>query len=59
MSGRTDLASLVSGLALIAIGAVLLADARGALDLAVSGAAPLICAAVGAALLATGLTRDR
>ena len=59
MRARTDLASLVSGLALIAIGAVLLADARGALDLRVAGAAPLICAAIGAALLATGLTRGR
>jgi hypothetical protein len=49
----------VAGLALIVVGAVLLADARGALDLRFAGAAPLICAAVGAALLATGLSRGR
>ena len=59
MRGRTDLASLVSGLALIVVGAVLLADARGALDLHFGGAAPLICAAIGASLLATGLSRGR
>jgi hypothetical protein len=59
LRGRTDPASLVAGLALIVVGAVLLADARGALDLRFGGAAPLICAAVGAALLATGLSRGR
>ena len=59
MRGRTDLVSLVAGLALVALGAVLLADARGALDLRFSGAAPLVCATVGAALLASGLSRGR
>jgi hypothetical protein len=59
LRGRTDPASLVAGLALIALGAVLLADARGALDLRFGGAAPLVCAAVGAVLLATGLARGR
>jgi hypothetical protein len=59
VSGRTDLLSLVAGLALLVVGGVLLADERGALDLRVAGAAPLACAAVGAALLASGLTRGR
>jgi hypothetical protein len=59
VSGRTDLLSLVAGLALLVVGGVLLADARGAFDLRVAGAAPLACAAVGAALLASGLTRGR
>lgn len=59
MRGRTDPLSLVAGLALVALGAVLLADARGALDLQITGAAPLVCAAVGAALLASGLSRGR
>ena len=59
MRGRADIASLVAGLALIALGAVLLADARGGLDLTIGGAAPLVCAAVGSVLLATGLSRGR
>jgi hypothetical protein len=59
LPGRTDLASLVAGLALIVLGAVLLADARDALDLRLAGAAPLVCAAVGATLLASGLSRGR
>jgi hypothetical protein len=57
MPGRADLVSLVAGLALLVLGAILLADARGALDLELGGAAPLACAAVGATLLASGLTR--
>ena len=59
MRGRTDLASLVAGLVLVALGAVLLADARGGLDLTIGVASPLVCAAVGAVLLATGLSRGR
>jgi hypothetical protein len=59
MSRRADLPSLVAGLALVALGAILLADARGGLDLSLGGAAPLVCAAVGSVLLATGLSRGR
>jgi len=59
LRGRTDLASLVAGLVLVALGAVLLADARGGLNLTIGAAAPMVCAAVGAVLLATGLSRGR
>jgi hypothetical protein len=59
LRGRIDPLSLVAGLALVVLGGVLLADARGALDLRLAGAAPLVCAAVGAALLASGLSRGR
>ena len=59
MRGRIDPLSLVAGLALLALGAVLLADARGALELHMAGAAPLVCATVGAVLLASGLSRGR
>jgi hypothetical protein len=56
---RADVPSVVAGLALVALGAVLLADALGSLDLSLAGASPLVCAAVGSVLLATGLTRGR
>jgi hypothetical protein len=59
LSGRTDLSSLVAGLVLVALGAILLADASGGLDLTIAAAAPMVCAAVGAVLLATGLSRGR
>jgi hypothetical protein len=52
-----DLPSIVAGLALIAFGAVLMADAVGAIDLRFAALAPIACAAVGAILLALGLDR--
>jgi hypothetical protein len=51
--------SLVAGLGLIALGAVLLADRAGALDLRFAALAPIVCAVVGAVLLASGLGRGR
>jgi len=55
--GRPDIPSLVAGLALLALGAVLLLDSLGAIHASFANIAPIACAAVGAILLATGLTR--
>jgi hypothetical protein len=54
---RPDLASLVAGVGLLVFGAVLLADALGAIDLSFAAFAPLACFLVGDVLLATGLSR--
>ncbi len=56
-SGRPDIPSLAAGLAVIVLGAVLLLDALGAIDLSFSVFAPVACAATGAILLASGLSR--
>jgi hypothetical protein len=56
-AGRPDVPALVAGLAILALGAVLLLDALGALDLDFGSFAPLACAAMGAILLANGLAR--
>ena len=53
-----DLTSVVAGIALIAFGGVLLADAVGALELSLAALAPIVCAVLGAILLASGLGRD-
>ena len=58
MRRRPDITSIVCGLALVAFGGVLLADAAGAVTLTFEYLAPLVCGAVGAILLATGLSRD-
>ena len=55
---RPDRASLVAGVVLIAFGGVLLGDALGAFTLTFAALAPIACAAVGAILLALGLTRE-
>ena len=54
---RPHLPSLVGGVAIVALGAVLLLDAAGALELRFAILAPIACAAVGAILLASGLSR--
>ena len=54
---RPDLPSLVSGLALAGLGTALLLDQIDAIDLEFAGFAPIACAAVGAILLALGLSR--
>lgn len=51
--------SIVAGLALVAFGGVLLADAVGAFTLTFEWFAPVACGALGAILLATGLSRDQ
>ena len=55
--GGIDIPSLVAGLAVLALGSVLLLDATGVLDLSFALFAPIACAAVGAILVATGLAR--
>ena len=54
---RPHLPSLVGGVAVVALGAVLLLDAAGAFELRFAILAPVACAAVGAILLASGLSR--
>jgi hypothetical protein len=53
-----DVTSIVAGLALIAFGGVLLADAVGAIELSFAALGPVACAVLGAILLAAGLSRD-
>jgi hypothetical protein len=55
--GRLDFLSLAAGIAVLAFGGVLLADAQGAIDLGFAALAPLASFVVGVVLLATGLTR--
>jgi hypothetical protein len=54
---RPEPASLTAGVVLIALGAVLLLDRTGAVDLGFDVVAPVVCAALGAILLVSGLTR--
>ena len=56
---RPDLTSLVAGASILVVGVILLLDAEGTLDLRLSGFAPLASAAIGAILLASGMTRPR
>ena len=55
---KPDLTSLVAGIVVLALGAVLLLDATGAFDLRFAVLGPLACAALGAILLARGLSRS-
>jgi hypothetical protein len=59
MRGSRDIdrMSLVAGLVLLAFGVVLLLDRTDALHLTFGSMAPMAFAAVGAILLATGLSR--
>ena len=58
MRRSPDITSIVAGIALVAFGGVLLADAVGAITLSFEALAPIVCAVVGAILLAAGLTRE-
>lgn len=57
MRGHVDVATLVSGLVVIALGTVLLLDQLGELELTFGWLGPLLAAAVGAVLLASGLAQ--
>jgi hypothetical protein len=54
-----DVTSLVAGLCVVALGVLLLLDATGSIELRFGVLAPAGCAALGAILLASGLTRPR
>jgi hypothetical protein len=54
-----DIPALVAGLAVLALGGVLLLDALGAIELTFAVFAPVACAVAGAILLARGLGRAR
>jgi hypothetical protein len=54
-----DLTSVVAGVCVIALGTLLLLDASGTMDLRFAVLGPAACAALGAILLASGLTRPR
>jgi hypothetical protein len=54
---RPDVPSLVAGLAILALGGLMLLDALGALELTFALFAPVACAVTGAILLANGLSR--
>ena len=57
MRPRPDIPALVAGLAVLAVGAVMLLNGLDAIDLSLEWFAPLACAAVGSILLANGLNR--
>ena len=56
-TARPDVPTFVAGLALLVLGGLLMLDAQGALELRLGALAPIACAAVGAVLLASGLSR--
>jgi len=56
---RPDLTSLVAGACVAALGVVLLLDAVDVFDLSFGVLGPAACAAVGAILLASGMSRPR
>jgi hypothetical protein len=55
--GRPDIPALVAGLAVLVLGGVLMLDALDAIDLTFALFAPVACAAMGAILVANGLSR--
>ena len=57
--GRPDIPALVAGLAVLALGGVLLLDALDVFDLSFAVFAPVACAAAGAILVANGLSRGQ
>jgi hypothetical protein len=59
MTSRPNIASLVSGLALLALGILLVLGAQGTLDLGFAYVGPALLGVVGATLLASGLSSRR
>ena len=59
MGAGPDIRALVAGLAVLALGAVLMLDALEVYDLTFAVFAPVACAATGAILLANGMSRTR
>ena len=56
-TAKPEPVSLVAGIALVVLGVVLLLDSAGVLALSFGAMAPIAFAAVGAILLASGLSR--
>ena len=56
-NGKPEPMSLVAGLVLVVLGVVLLLDSTGVLELSFGAMAPIAFGAVGAILLASGLSR--
>ena len=56
MTRRPNIASLVSGLALLVLGILLVLDAQGTLDLGFAYVGPALLGTVGVTLLASGLS---
>ena len=59
MPRRPDLTSLVAGVCVVGLGVLMLLDATGTLELRFKVLAPAACAALGAILVASGMTRPR
>lgn len=59
MNGRPDIPALVAGLAVLALGTVLMLDALGVFDLSFAVFGPVACAATGAILIANGMSRTQ
>ena len=59
MRAGPDIPSLVAGLAVLALGGVLMLDALAGVELTFKVFAPVACAAAGAILLVSGLSRSR
>ena len=59
MRGGPDIPALVAGLAVLALGGVLMLDALDVIGLSFAAFAPMACAARGAILVANGLSRGR
>ena len=59
MPRRPDVTSVVAGVCVVALGVLLLVDATESLELRFGVLAPAVCAALGAILLASGLSRPR
>jgi hypothetical protein len=55
---RPDPPTLAAGVALLVLGALVALDSRGAIDMSVGVLAPIALAAIGAVLLASGLSRS-
>jgi hypothetical protein len=58
VTARPDAPSLVAGVAIVALGALLLLDGLETLALDFGVLAPAVCAVLGAILLASGLSRS-
>ena len=59
MRRSPDPPSLAAGVVVMALGAVLLLDRAGAIDVTLQALAPIACAVVGVIVLVSGLSRPR